>query len=227
LALAALVGSFGMCLGVAGDLFTLYDASAAREIEAAVVTGRQELLSVLAVKPLGHFLAGHFFAIIGLPLGLFGVWSVVTVIRERFPRGAYVTAAVSTLAYVLGVAWHTTLGMAGSALSGASGHAQRAELAERLRPLVLSTTVSFYIVAFTAFTVIFFQLLADKKLPRWLPWLSPLPLHIVGFAAAALLPPVPGIFLQFALSNIVGALFYLIVALLLFSGSPARLTTHR
>jgi hypothetical protein len=223
---AAFLGSFGMVLGVLGvlgDVFTLYDLEAARDLETVLVVGRHQLLPLIIDKPLAHFVAGHFLALFGLALGLFGVWALVNLIRGRFPRGATVTGALSTLAYLIGVAWQTMLGTAGAAISGLPLASEQAHMAARLTPILVATTSVFYVVAFAAFAILFAQLLADRELRRWLPWLSPLPLHIVGFLTAALLPPAPGIFLQFALGNIFGAIFYIVIAVLLFSGRPRRL----
>ena len=205
---AALVGAFGMLLGIFGDYFTLYEKATIGSIAGGLITSLPELLQILAAKPPSHFVIGHSFALVGLPLGLFGVFALVSVLRRRYPRGAYVTAVVASLGYILGIAWHTILGAAGAAVSGISNPRALSEVALRLRPLAAITTVSFYVVGFTAFLLIFVQLRKAPEVPAWVGWLSPLPVHLVGFAVAAALPPEPGVLLQFSLSNVAGVLFY-------------------
>jgi hypothetical protein len=201
-----------MLLGILGDYFTLYEKATIRSSAGGVVTGLPELLQILAAKPPSHFVIGHSLALVGLPLGLFGVFALVAVLRRRYPRGAYVTAVVAALGYILGIAWHTILGAAGAAVSGISDPTALSEVALRLRPLAAITTISFYVVGFAAFLLIFIQLIRHPEMPLWVGWLTPLPVHLVGFAVAVALPPEPGVLLQFSLTNVAGVLFYVSLA---------------
>lgn len=102
--------------------------------------------------------------------------------------------------------------MAGATVSGISDPAALSEVANRLGPLAGATTVGFYVAGFAAFLLIFVQIIKEPELPNRLAWLSPLPVHLVGFPAADIIPPAMGVFLQFSLSKLSGMLFYFLFA---------------
>lgn len=210
---AALAGAAGMAVAAVADFFSLYSPGPAARMPTLLTLSLQDFLPLLAAKPPGHLLAGHVLALVGLSVGLAGVWAVAPELRKRFPTGGRITAAGAVAAYLFGTAWHTSLGALGTVVSGVTDPAVHLDVLSRMGPIALTSTAIFYGLGLVIFALLFVQLLHGcGALPRWTAWVSPLPVHAVGFLLAAFLPSVVGTALQYSLSNLSLVVFYAVAA---------------
>lgn len=73
--LAGLLGVIGNTLGVIADLASGYSLDGAATITTAFsVLSLDNISLFLASKPPSQVVFGHYLAIFGIPLGLFGLW---------------------------------------------------------------------------------------------------------------------------------------------------------
>lgn len=221
---AAVIGAFGMAIATVADFYSLYSPVPAARMPTMLTLSLRDFVPLLVAKPAGHLLAGHVLALLGLSIGLAGVWAITPELRRRFPRAGRVTAGGAAVAYLLGVAWHTSLGCLGTVLSGVSDPAVQQEILARMGPLALTSTGLFYGLGLGIFALLFVQLLHGcGSLPHWMAWVSPLPVHVVGFLLAAVLPSVVGAALQYSVSNLSLVLFYALAAPQLRPNPPRSL----
>jgi len=202
-----------MAVAVVADFYSLYSPAPAAGLSTLLTLSLRDFVPLLVAKPLDHLLVGHVLALVGLSVGLAGVWAIAPQLVARFPSGGRITAAGAVAAYLFGAAWHTSLGCLGTVLSHVADPALHQQVLSRMRPLALTSTGLFYGVGLLVFALLFVQLLHGcGSLPRWTAWISPLPVHVVGFLLAAFLPSIVGTALQYSVSNLSLVLFYTVAA---------------
>lgn len=98
-----------MALGVVADLLSGYSLDGAGAITTEFsVLSLETLTTFLVSKPTSEVVLGHYIAILGIPLGLFGLWQVYQGIQ---PAGWALSRTVwflGVFGYVTGTVFHST-----------------------------------------------------------------------------------------------------------------------
>ena len=233
LRLAGLLGILGMVLGVIADLASGYALEGTAEITTAFSVLSLENLSLfLASKPPSQVVLGHYLAIIGIPLGLFGLWQVYRAIQ---PAGWALSRGVwflGVFGFVAGTVFHSTFAFVTFGVQAASAVPPDQQPALELmldqfavvfEPLALLLLA----VMGAAFVLIFFAIAFRRThYPRWFALVNPLFVQMVTGIAALVAPVELRVFLIVTAYNLSVLVFFAVSTTLLWNHAqfPAKET---
>lgn len=206
-----------MALGVAADLASGYAVgNTAAIVTPFSVLSIEALDPFLVAKPYGQVVAGHYLAILGIPLGLVGFWQVYHAIR---PAGAYLPRVVWLLGawgFVVGTVFHASFAFAIAGVQADAAGGGLDALLSRFA-LVFEPVGLVLVVVMTVALGLLFYLVAfrETRYPRWFAFLNPLVVQAVTAGLALVAPEALRVFL------IVTA--YNLSVLVLFVGSTILL----
>lgn len=195
--IAGVLGSLGMVLGVAADLASGYASGDTTSIESAFsVLSIENLTPFLAGKPYPEVVAGHYLAILGIPLGIFGLWQVYRAIK---PAGDWLPRFVWFLGvwgFVVGTVFHASYAFVIAGIQADAG-------TDALDPMLarfgaVFEPVGFLLVAaMTAALAALFYTVAFRETlyPRWFAFVNPLIIQAVTAGVALAAPEAVRIFL--------------------------------
>ena len=187
--IAGVLGTLGMVLGVAADLASGYATGRTAEVVTPFsVLLVENLDPFLAAKPYDQVVAGHYLAIVGIPLGLLGLWSVYRGVRPAggpLPRLAWLLGA---WAFVVGTVFHASFAfVVGAIQAGAAGGALLARYAVVFEPVGLLLVVTMGVALLVLGYLVAFR---ETHYPRWFVVLNPLVIQALT-ASVALVAPEP------------------------------------
>ena len=109
LRLAGLAGVVGMAIGVLADLASGYSLDGTDPITTVFsVLSFENLAQFLVSKPPSQVVLGYYLAVLGIPLGLFGLWQVYQAIQPAGWVLSRVTWLLGVFGYVVGTVFHST-----------------------------------------------------------------------------------------------------------------------
>lgn len=232
--IAGLLGVLGMGLGVLADLASGYSLQGAADVTTAFSVLSLETLSVFLVsKPTTEVILGHYLAILGIPLGLFGLWQVYRGIEPAgrwLARGAWF---LGVFGYVVGTLFHGTFAFVTFGVQAADSAPSAAEqtmwtMLERFalafEPLALILVILMTVGFGLIFVAIAFR---ETYYPRWFAFANPLIFQAVTGGVALLGPVELRVFLVVTAYNLSLVVFYALSTALLWNGELHRQATVR
>lgn len=214
---AGVLGVLGMALGVAADLASGYATGSTGEVASAFsVLLVENLDPFLAAKPYGQVVAGHYLAIVGIPLGIVGFWQVYQGIR---PAGDWLPRVVWFLGvwgFVVGTVFHASFAFVVAGIQADAGTRSLAPMLARFGAVfepvgLLLVAVMTVALALLAYLIAF----RETRYPRWFAVVNPLLVQALTAALALLAPE--------ALRVALVVTAYNLSVLVLFLGSTALL----
>ncbi|HEV7672150.1 MAG TPA: DUF6796 family protein [Thermoanaerobaculia bacterium] len=203
LRLAGLLGTSAAAAAALADLALQYTGNAAH-------LGSKEYLYLLDVPP-SRLLIGHFVGVAAILLEIVGFWLVAQGLAPAGERKARAFFLISATAYGVGAAFHAMFAVIGLALREvrADGNEELlGRIARAVRPVHegLGTVTLLGIVALSIlFSVIVWR--RGTLFPRWMAFLSPLPM-IVGLAVVSRLVPALRLYLLPCGINLCNLVFF-------------------
>lgn len=94
-----------MFLGIIADLATGYLASFDKVLTSDILTN---IYIMMLYKPHWQIVLGHYLAIFGLSLGLFGLWQVYQMVRPASEKLSFAALILGVFAYICGIVFHTS-----------------------------------------------------------------------------------------------------------------------
>lgn len=190
LRVAGVLGSLGMALGVAADLASGYATGATAAILTPFsVLSLENLSPFLLTKPYWQVVAGHYLAIVGIPLGLLGFWQVYRAIR---PAGGWLPRLVWLLGawgFVVGTVFHAAFAfvIAGLQADANAGplDPMLARFATVFEPVGLALVGVMTLALVGLFYLVAFR---ETRYPRWFAALNPLVVQALTAGLALLAP---------------------------------------
>lgn len=231
LRLAGLLGIVGMSLGVVADLASGYSLEGTAEITTAFSVLSLENLSLLLVsKSPDHVILGHYLAIIGIPLGLFGLWQVYRAIQ---PAGWALSRSVwflGVFGFVAGTVFHSTFAFVTFGVQTASEvpPGQQPALETMLDQFTLvfePLALMLLAVMGVAFGLIFFAIAFRRThYPRWFALVNPLLVQAMTGIVALVAPVELRVFLIVTAYNLSVLVFFAVSTALLWNHArfPAK-----
>ena len=178
-----IVAIVGHAVGVAADLASGYAPTVRADLGSITSLALENIAPLLRAKPLDEVRAGHYLAILFIPLGLFGIWQVYQGLRPRQNRLALPFFLAGTFGLIYATFYHGTLGFIARALQAqeqATGTVERAQditqqsvhffnsLSEPLGTLLL--LVDLVVISLFVLNVWF----KETGFPRWMVAVNPL-----------------------------------------------------
>lgn len=186
-----IIGSVGMFLGIIADLATGYLASYNQPLSSNILNN---VYKIMIFKPIWQLILGHYLAIIGLSLGLFGLWHVYQVIRPASEKLSFWALILGIFAYICGIVFHTQFAF----LTISDWHFIWPVAGLFLSSMIASLIIVFYLIN------------SGKTLyPRKINIVNPLVLIILFWLATLISPAKMQILLLFIVYNTAFCLFYL------------------
>jgi len=215
LRLAGIVGIVGTTVGVLADLASGYSLQGAGEVTTAFSVLRLSNLSpFLLSKPPAQVVLGHYLAILGIPLGIFGLWQVYRAIE---PAGWALSRAawfLGVFAYVAGTVFHSTYAFVTFGLQAAASAPPAAAPA-------MQTMLDRFALAFEPLALLLVGVLAvalalifvaiasgETRYPRWFAVANPLVIQAATGLLALFAPLEVGVFLVVTAFNFSLLVFY-------------------
>ena len=229
LRLAGLLGVVGMAMGVAADLASGYATGSSGEVVSAFsVLALENLDPFLAAKPFGQVVVGHYLAVLGIPLGIFGFWQVYRGIR---PAGRWLPRLVWFLGvwgFVVGTVFHASFAFVVAGIQADTGTGSLEPMLARFAT-VFEPVGLLLVAVMTVALVLLFYLVAfrETRYPRWFALVNPLLLQAVAAAIALVAPEPVRIVLVVTAYNLSVLLFFVVSTALLWSVEPRRATPER
>ncbi|MFC7130510.1 DUF6796 family protein [Haloferax chudinovii] len=224
LRLAGILGVVGMALGVLADLASGYSLDGTTVITTAFSVLSLENLSVfLLSKPTSQVVLGHYLAILGIPLGLFGFWQVYQAIK---PAGWGLSRNVwylGVFAYVAGTVFHSTFAFITFGVQAADTAPPAAEPAMQTMfdnfELVFEPLGVLLVGAMAVALAFIFYAIAFKQThyPRWFALANPLVIQAVTGLLALISPLELRIFFIVTAYNLSLLVFYAVSTALLWN----------
>lgn len=224
LRLAGLLGVIGMTLGVAADVASGYSLQGTTSITTAFsVLALENLEPFLLSKSTSAVVLGHYLAILGIPIGLFGFWHVYQAIE---PAGWALSRSVwflGVFAYVAGTVYHGTFAFitfgvqaADTALPGADPVMRT--MLERFALVFEPLGMLLVGVMVVALSLIFFAIaFRETHYPRWFAFANPLVIQAVTGLLALISPLELRLFFIVTAYNLSLLLFYAMSTALLWN----------
>ena len=110
------VAIIGHAVGVVADLASGYAPMVQAELGSITSLALENIAPLLRAKPLDQVRAGHYLAILFIPLGLFGIWQVYQGLRPHQNRLALPFLLAGTFGLIYATFYHGTLGFIARAL---------------------------------------------------------------------------------------------------------------
>lgn len=228
--LAGLLGVVGNTLGVLADLASGYSLEGAANVTTAFSVLSLENLSLfLASKPPSQVVLGHYLAILGIPLGLFGLWQVYQAIQPAGWALSRTAWFIGVLTYVIGTVFHSTFAFVTFGIQAADGVPPAGSQAmqtmlERFglvfEPLAMLMVGGLVVGMGLIFVAIAFR---ETHYPRWFALANPLLIQGVTGAVALVAPLEVRVFLIVTAYNLSLVAFYALSTVLLRN---SRLHSH-
>lgn len=229
LLLAGVVGAVGHLAGMCADVASGYAPRAVGAAEHMYALSLDQVAPLLAHKSHAALVWGHYVALLGIPLGIAGLWQVYHALGGVRSRWATLTFLLGTNAYVYGTVLHITIGFLGAGLRLVPGPAlgSGAPPAVRLQPFA-----DFYgpvsVIAVAGISAVFLAIAVPVArgrtlYPRWFVWVNPLVFQFLFGALILLLPPPADILLFVIEFNASAFLFYAGSTLVLWKVLPPAL----
>ncbi|HKJ58896.1 MAG TPA: DUF6796 family protein, partial [Halobacteriales archaeon] len=215
------------------DLASGYSLSGAADVTTAYsVLSISNLSPFLASKPPEQVVLGHYLAILGIPLGLFGLWQVYRAIQ---PAGWVLSRGVwflSVFGFVAGTVFHSTFAFVTFGVQAAASVPPEREPAMEtmfarfelaFEPLALLLLAVMGVAFLLIFVAIAFR---RTHYPRWFALVNPLLIQAVTGVAALVAPVELRIFLIVTAYNLSVLVFFLVSTVLLWNhgGTPDKET---
>lgn len=216
-----------MGLGVVADLASGYSTHGAEAVTSAFsVLTLAGLEPFLASKPAGEVILGHYLAVLGIPLGLFGLWQVFRAVE---PAGWWLSRGVwflGVMGFVVGTTFHATFAFVTfgiqAAVATVPAAAQETMLVrfglvfEPLAWLLLG-------VMGVAFGLIFVAIaFRDTHYPRWFAVANPLLIQAATGAVALVAPLEIRVFFVVTSYNLSVLVFFALSTALLWNSRLQR-----
>lgn len=213
-----------MALGVVADLASGYSLEGAAGITTAFSVLSLENLSVfLASKPVAQVVLGHYLAILGIPLGLFGFWQVYQAIKSAGWGLSRSVWYLGVFAYVAGTVFHSTFAFITFGVQAAESAPPAAEPAMQtmldtfelvFEPLgVLLVGVMAVALTFIFYAIAF----RETHYPRWFALANPLVIQAMTGLLALVSPLELRIFFTVTAYNLSLLVFYAVSTALLWN----------
>lgn len=176
-----------MALGVAADLASGYATGATGEVLTPFsILALENLDPFLAAKPFGQVVAGHYLALVGIPLGLLGFWQVYVGVRPAggpLPRLVWLLGA---WAFVVGTVFHASFAFViGAIQTGDTSGALLARYAAVFEPVGLLLVAAMGVTLLVLGYLVAFR---ETRYPRWFVALNPLVVQALTGVFALLAP---------------------------------------
>ena len=226
--LAGVLGVVGMAAGVVADLASGYSLEGTAEITTAFsVLSIENLSPLLASKPPTQVVLGHYVAILGIPLGLFGLWQVYRAIQ---PAGWVLSRGVwflGVFGFVAGTVFHSTFAFVAFGVQAAAAVPPEREPAMEtmlarfelaFEPLALLLLAVMGVAFLLIFVAIAFR---RTHYPRWFALVNPLLVQAVTGVAALVAPVELRIFLIVTAYNLSVLAFFAVSTVLLWNHTQA------
>ncbi|WP_042665956.1 DUF6796 family protein [Haloferax sp. ATB1] len=232
--LAGLLGVVGNALGVVADLASGYSLEGAANVTTAFsVLSLQNLSLFLASKPPSQVVFGHYLAILGIPLGLFGLWQVYQAIR---PAGWLLSRTawfVGVFTYIIGTVFHSTFAFITFGIQAAdtvppAGEQTMRTMLDRFA-LVFELLAVLMVAGLVVALGLIFVAIAFREThyPRWFALANPLFIQGVTGAVAYIAPLEARIFLIVTAYNLSLVVFFALSTVLLRNSRLHTRTTPR
>jgi hypothetical protein len=195
LRLAGIVGILGMFLGVAADVASGYSPQGSESLTSVYAVFGESVYSLLSGKPHWHFVLGHYLALLGIPLGILGLWHAHAALK---PAGRWLSSVIlvlGILGYVIGVSFHGTFSFLGTALRSANAATGQTEQAlwdlislfeDFTVPLAWIFIATMLVVSALIAIAIAFR---ETRYPRWAVLATPIPVQLLLSLLAFVAPP--------------------------------------
>lgn len=227
LRVAGLVGVVGMTAGVLADLASGYSLEGSGPITTAFsVLSLGNLAPFLVSKPPTQVVLGHYLAVLGIPLGLFGLWQVYQAIKPAGWVLSRVTWFLGVFGYVAGTVFHSTyafITFGVQAADTAPPTANRAmetmleQFAVVFEPLGVLLVGVMSVALGLIFVAVAFR---DTHYPRWFAVANPLVIQAVTGVLAFVSPLELRIFLIVTAYNLSLLVFFALSTAVLWNKSP-------
>ncbi|GMR22003.1 MAG: hypothetical protein BMS9Abin37_0326 [Acidobacteriota bacterium] len=218
--IAGSIGAVSALLASVADLFSGYAIPPRNQMSTAYSVTLESVTPLLLLKQHGHLVAGHYLAILFIPVGIFGIWHVYLALRPAGEKKALAFLVGGTLSYAMGAAFHSTFGFVASILQSGDD-ILIAKTADFFEPLGLLLLISMVLLLLWLTLLI----LSGKTLyPRWAALFTPLVFQLLFSSLGYLLPIKIGVaFLVMGL-NLALSCFFTVSLLLLWNKVPDERT---
>ena len=198
LKLTGLIGLIGAILCGTGEFLLHFDPQA-----------RFSGYDFMADKPESTLTAGHFFAVIGVPLYFVGVWHIAEMLRPAGEKLSRALFLIGSFGFLYGAMWMSSRAMIGSiahhpALIADTNLVSLYEL--RLETLLQVIRITTLIIS-----VIFIKMVLTgrSRYPKWMAATSPIVLLLMNFVIYLIAPSIGKYVMPIAL-NVGFAVFFLL-----------------
>ena len=192
-----IIGSIGMFLGTIADLATGYLPSFNKPLTGNTLSN---VYTTISFKPHWQLVLGHYLAIFGLSLGLFGLWQVYQAVKPASEKLSFAALILGIFAYICGIVFHTSF----SSFTTASFD-------------FIWPVAGLFLISMMASLIIMFFLIASGKslYPRWINIFNPLFLILLFWFAAFMGPAKTQILLLFVVYNFSLLIFYIVSTIII------------
>ncbi len=153
--------------------------------------------------------AGHFFAVVGVPLYFVGMWHIAQMLKPAGERLSNILFLVGSFGFLYGAMWMSSRASIGSLVHYPEliGDTKLVELyqlrSETLLQVIRTTTLVMSVI------YVYMVLTGKSRYPKWMAATSPIVLLILNFVVYLIAPSVGKFVMPIAL-NVGFALFFLL-----------------
>lgn len=203
-----IIGLTGSLGGVLADIFTAYSPNQSSNMASVFSGMASSIKNLLIDKSHSDLVTGHYLAIISIPFGIFGVWYISKMFKNKYRAWGKVVFLLSAVVYAIGTTFHGIIGMVATVFKYGNDNLSLL-IIDFFEPLVILTMGSLiFLLAALAFFIAF----GFTNYPRWIAFLSPLSLQVIlSLLAGFTPPPIGNLFLVTGLN--LSMMFFFLVSL--------------
>jgi len=213
-----LVGIGGSFISVAADLFLAFFPQGVYGFESVFTVEVNKVFTVLSQANHTRLMFSNYLAIIGIPLGWFGLYYIYLQLREDSKQSflAKILITAGTVGYICGTLFHVSLSYIATAyrfksesdIDTSNTIYNMIELfIDFSQPLAYMFLVVIFIVSIIFFIIVFSN---NTKFPKWVSIINPLSIQLLIAAIASIMPLSGKTFLTVSVYNFSLMIFYLI-----------------